>query len=378
MLEIFFFVSLLGALYSYALYPLVLLLSKKQSKISDEAISSSLPNVSLVVTVHNEEKRIREKIENTLVLEYPLEKMEILIASDASTDSTNDIVKEYAQKNVKLIDVVEHKGKENAQLSAIKAASGSIIIFSDVATKIDSHGIETLVKYFNEPVVGAVSSEDRFISSDGNIAGEGAYVKYEMWLRQKESDLAGLVGLSGSFFAARKEVCEEWDIYSPSDFNTALNCAKKGFKAVNMPDVFGYYTDLKDSSKEYQRKIRTLIRGFTAVARHAEVLNFAKFGQFSFQVWSHKMMRWLVPWFLLALAISSIMLVDEGFFYHLIFWCQLVFYSVVTVCHFIPSMREKALFKIPYFFVQVNLAIAHASILFLSGKRMYTWAPSKR
>ena len=373
-----FYVSLVGCVFSYLLYPFILLFLKKNNVNKGGARDVELPMLSLIVTVHNEEKRIEEKLANTLALDYPAEKLQIVIASDASTDRTNEIVSTYADRGVTLVHVEDHKGKENAQLSGIKAAVGEIVVFSDVATRIESDGILKLVSYFSDPKVGAVSSEDRFTSADGSVAGEGAYVKYEMWLRKKESDLAGLVGLSGSFFAARKDVCEEWDIYSPSDFNTALNCAKKGLKAVTMPDVHGYYKDLADPSKEYQRKLRTLIRGFTAVSRHKEVLNPFRFGLFAFQVWSHKMMRWLVPWFLLSLAVVSTLLVDAGWLYTLVFAGQVLFYGGVLLAFLVPPLRENTLFKIPYFFVQVNIAIAHASLLFIAGKRMYTWTPSKR
>ncbi len=372
-----FYIALGGALYSYLLYPFILLFFKEKKIYSGKAFDGP-PRVSLIITVHNEERRIEEKLTNSLALDYTPDRLQIIVASDASKDSTNEIVTGYAGKGIKLVIVEEHKGKENAQLSGINAADGDILVFSDVATSIEPDGLRKLVAYFSNQQVGAVSSEDRFISADGKAAGEGAYVRYEMWLRRKESDFAGLVGLSGSFFAARKEVCDEWDIYSPSDFNTALNCAKKGLKAVTMPDVHGYYKDLADPSKEYRRKIRTLIRGFTAISRHIEVLNPFRFGMFAFQVWSHKIMRWGVPWFMLALMISSYLLKSVNWIYASAFYAQLAFYAVVLLGHFAASLRALTLVKIPYFFIQVNIAIAHATVSFLLGKRMTTWTPSQR
>jgi hypothetical protein len=224
-----------------------------------------------------------------------------------------------------------------------------------------------------------VSSEDRFVSADdGAIAGEGAYVRYEMWLRRMESRLAGLVGLSGSFFAARKEVCEQWDIHSPSDFNTALNCARLGYRAVTAPDVLGFYKDLKDPAKEYQRKVRTVLRGITATALHTDVLSVRRFGLFAFQVWSHKMMRWGVPWFLLVLLLVNCMLVGEGWFYVLSLLGQLAFYATAIAAHYRDDIKEHPVARIVYFFVQVNVAIADACCRFLAGKRMTTWQPSAR
>ena len=199
----------------------------------------SQPSLSLIITAHNEADRIKEKLENTLEINYPQSLFEIIVASDCSTDETDRIVDSYVDRGVRLVRADKRKGKEYAQLCAIRQAKGDILVFSDVATKIEAEALNHLVKHFDDVLIGAVSSEDRFISQDGSIAGEGAYVKYEMWLCRLESSRGGLVGLSGSFFAARKEVCERWDISVPSDFNTALNCAQLGMVAISCSDVVG-------------------------------------------------------------------------------------------------------------------------------------------
>ncbi|MCW8107252.1 glycosyltransferase family 2 protein [Alteromonas ponticola] len=378
-----FWLLLLLSIFSYFIYPLVLTLLVKfrslPSHYRQEFSEEELPNVTVIVTAYNEENRIREKIENTLSLRYPAEKLTLLVASDCSTDSTDEIVNSYFEQGVKLVRAQDRLGKENAQLQAIQTVEEGIIVFSDVATRIEEDGIVKLVQYFSDPQVGAISSEDRFVSKDGTVAGEGAYVKYEMWLRKQESLLAGLVGLSGSFFAARVEVCAEWDIHSPSDFNTALNCAKADYKAVTAPDVLGFYTDLADPSKEYARKIRTVIRGMTALERHPEVLNPFKFGAFSFQVISHKLLRWTVPWTLLGLFIVTPFCMGKGeVFYTFAYIAQVIFYGIALFAHWLPTLRDNSLIKIIYFFTQVNIALLDAGIQFLSGKRMTVWQPSAR
>lgn len=366
-------------IYSYFIYPLILFLKRStlvDSKKEGNDISGS--TLSLIITAYNEKDRIRKKLENALALTFDKSRLEIIVASDSSDDGTDDIVNTFAAQGVKLVRAGERLGKENAQLCAIREATGDIIVFSDVATEMQPDALDLLVDYFADPEVGAVSSEDRFISQDGSVAGEGAYVKYEMWLRKQESRIAGLVGLSGSFFAARKEVCQEWDIHSPSDFNTALNCARLGLKAVTAPNVLGFYQDLKDASKEYARKVRTVIRGMTALGRHPDVMNIGKFGFFAFQVISHKLMRWLVPWFMLALFVVSALVATRGGIYVLAFLGQLGFYGVAIAAHFNPGLRDFPAIKIVYFFVQVNLALFDAACQYLSGKRMTTWKPSAR
>ncbi|MCG7199476.1 glycosyltransferase family 2 protein [Marinobacter pelagius] len=376
MLKFLFWLSIFGALFSYLIYPAVLKLLPSRTVPASDGRGKQAPKVSLIITVHNEEGRIRDKIANTLELSYP--GMEVIVASDASTDGTDQIVTEFRNQGVMLVRANERKGKEYAQLQAIKVANGEILVFSDVATSIPEDSLERLVAYFSDPGVGAVSSEDRFVSRDGTVAGEGAYVRYEMWLRRLESQRAGLVGLSGSFFAVRREICDDWDIYSPSDFNTALSCVRHGYIAVTAPDVLGFYQDVSDVRREYQRKLRTIIRGLTAMSRHPEVLDPTRYGWFAFQVFGHKLMRWAVPWFLVSLLLTSLVLAGTGSIYLLALIGQLAFYGVVGVGMLYPSLRQSGLVKLPYFFVQVNLAIAHATLSFLGGKRMTVWQPSRR
>jgi len=365
--------------YSYFLYPVILKLIPPRSleNAAQEGVFS-FPYISLIITVHNEEHRIREKLENTLALDYPRDHLEIIVASDFSVDATDSIVESYAEKDVRLVRADKRKGKEYAQLCAIRETRGEILVFSDVATEIPTDAIRLLAAAFIDGRVGALSSEDCFLSNDGRVAGEGAYVKYEMWLRRLESDRAGLVGLSGSFFAARREVCNDWDIFSPSDFNTAFNCAKQGLVAVTSPEVIGIYQDVKDPGLEFRRKVRTVIRGLTAIVRHPEVLNPMKMGMFSFQVWSHKIMRWAVPWFMLVFAILTLLLQTRGGAYQAALIAQLLFYAIALLGWLSMRARKNSLVRLIFFFVQTNLALAKAVASFLMGNRMTVWTPSRR
>lgn len=383
-LEILFFVSLLGVSYSYFIYPIILMVIGKlkplSTKISDSNYKEKyeLPTISFIITAYNEENQIKKKIENTLLADYPSNKFEIIVASDGSTDDTDSIAKNFADRGVLLHKVQDRKGKENAQRSAIKISKGEILVFSDVSTQIENCSLRVIAEHFRNPKIGALSSEDRFLTENGEIAGEGAYVKYEMWLRKLESDVNSLVGLSGSFFAARKEVCEDWNISVPSDFNTAINCVKKGYIATTTPELLGFYPNLQDETKEYQRKVRTVIRGMAALFSQAYIMNTFKYGLFSFQVISHKVMRWLVPWFLLMTFLLNLCLVNTHPIYQLILLGQVVFYTLALSGWISRQARSISFIKITYFFMQVNIAIAHATLQYLSGKRVTFWAPSKR
>ena len=378
---ILFYIFGVLCLYSYFLYPLILIILPARAPVRADRepdVNSNMPALSLIITAHNEEARIGEKLDNTLQIDYPRDMLEIIVASDFSTDRTDTIVESYAKNGVRLVRADEHKGKEYAQVCAIRESKGDILVFSDVATQIPVDALRLLADRFSDPQVGAVSSNDQFVSNDGSIVGEGAYVRYEMWLRALESRHAGLVGLSGSFFAARREVCEPWDIYSPSDFNTALNCAKHGMIAVICPEMVGIYNDVEDASLEYRRKTRTVIRGITAIARHPEVLNPFKMGFFALQVWSHKIMRWGVPWFMAAFLVLTLYLQGQGLSFTLALLAQCIFYGLAVIGWLSEMMRKNTLIKIIFFFVQTNIALAQATVSFLLGKRVTVWTPSKR
>ena len=345
---------------------------------TDVELNDTLPFFSIIITAYNEQDRIEKKIRNTLELDYPQDRCEILVASDGSTDATASLVKTFQDQGVKLIEVEERKGKENAQLKAIEQARGEILVFSDVATIIPENGLQRLYLAFRDPKIGAVSSEDKFINQNGELAGEGAYIKYEMWLRKLESRTYSLVGLSGSFFACRNEICKHWDISIPSDFNSALNCVSQGYIAVSDNSVLGYYQNLQDETREYARKLRTVIRGISALYEKRGTLNPFRYGMFSFFVFSHKLMRWLVPIFLIILFLSNIYLLNDSVLYSSIMLAQIAFYTLAMTGWLVKSARNHNLVKIPYFFIQVNLAILHAELQFLAGKRITKWEPSKR
>ena len=375
--EPLFWIAFIGCGYSYAVYPLLLTLLPARAPFSrPPGAAADQPGVTLVIACRNEARRLRHKLDNALAVDYP--RLEIVVASDASDDGSDDIVREYEPRGVRLIRSPERRGKEHAQGLAIEQTSGEIIVFSDAGTDLPPESIGHLVENFADPSVGAVSSEDRFISEDGRVVGEGAYVLYEMWLRRLESRRAGLVGLSGSFFGIRRSIAGSWNPLIPSDFACALYSVRGGMRAVSDPRVVGVYRDIKDPSKEFGRKVRTAVRGMTAVAVMREVLNPLGFGLFSIQVWSHKVMRWLVPAFMVLLLLSSLALARVHPLYAWALAAQCLGYAIVLLAHVLPVLRSFAPVRLAYFFVQVNLALGRAGLDFLRGRRIVTWDPSAR
>jgi glycosyltransferase involved in cell wall biosynthesis len=377
-MEVAFWICVIGGLYSYFLYPLILCAIPARRSINRVHYDDRpyQPSVTLIIAARNEKGRMREKLENSLRIDYP--DIDIIVASDCSDDGSDEIVKSFASQGIRLVRSPDRRGKEYAQGLALEAARGEIVVFSDAGTQIPPGAIAQLVERFADPDVGAVSSEDQFISADGSLVGEGLYVRFEMWLRKLETKRAGLVGLSGSFFAIRKSIVTTWDSTIPSDFVCALNAVRAGKIAVSDPRVRGVYRDIKDPSKEYQRKVRTAIRGMTALFSLPEVLNPAKYGLFSFQVWSHKVMRWLTPWFLLGLLLLSVLRSHEAAWILWLLYAQLVGYGAVLAAHWLPMLRRLMPLRIAYYFVQASAAIAVAGVRYLLGERVVVWEPSTR
>ncbi|MBE0500813.1 MAG: glycosyltransferase family 2 protein [Desulfuromonadales bacterium] len=369
--------SLFLIFWAYFGYPLSL---EVVSLFRSQAVAKGdyLPSMTLIITVHNEEKRIREKLENTLGIDYPRNRLQVLVASDGSTDATNSIVSEYADRGIDLFEVRRRGGKENAQREAVAVATGEIIAFSDVATIILPDGLRAIAANFADPTVGCVSSVDRIVGHDGKSCGEGFYVRYEMWLRGLESRVNSLVGLSGSFFAARRKVCADFSAEMQSDFRTVLNSMKLGLRGISDPAVIGYYPDIADSNKEFDRKVRTVLRGLTVYFRNLEFLNPFRYGLFAYQFFCHKLLRWLVPLFLLLALISNLLLINFSDLFLLLFLGQAAFYAAAFYAWRQRETPTQILLKIPLYFMTVNLSILVAWWRYLSGNRMVMWAPSQR
>ncbi len=378
-MEFIFWGSAFLVFFAYFGYPLCLAVL---ARFFDKPVERKefFPALTLIITACNEEKRILEKLENTLAIDYPADKLQVIVASDGSTDATNDIVEGFAYNGFELLALEERRGKENAQKQAVAHARGEVIVFSDVATRIEPSGLQEIAANFADASIGCVSSVDRVIGRDGQPCGEGAYVRYEMWLRSLESRVSSLVGLSGSFFAARRNVCQDFSGDMQSDFRTVLNSMRLGLRGVSDPNTVGVYSDVGNNKKEFDRKVRTVLRGQTVFFKNLEFLNVSRYGLFSFQYFCHKLLRWLVPFFLIFALISNISLVlgGQGYFYPLVLFLHILFYCLAVYGFLMPAQDKGTFIKIPLYFLTVNLAIVVAWYKYLSGNRMVMWTPSSR
>jgi glycosyltransferase involved in cell wall biosynthesis len=376
--EAVFWGSVVLVAYAYVGYPLALgavaLVRSRRVKKADVS-----PSVTFIITAYNEEERIAEKLENTRKLAYPRGKLEILVASDCSSDKTDEIVRSYEDQGIQLVRAPVRKGKEAAQKLAVEAAKGEILVFSDVATNLPEHALSNIVKNFYDPTVGCVSSVDRLVDQDGRTSGEGAYVRYEMFLRSLETRVNSLVGLSGSFFAARSEVCKgKWSDDLQSDFNTLLNSMRMGLRGIADPESVGYYEDIAEERKEYDRKVRTILRGISVFMSSLSMVNPMRHPVFAWQVLSHKLCRWLVPFSLITAFISNALLALSSRWYAMLLLIQALFYLVALGGILWKPLLCVPIIRLSSFFLLVNVATFQAWVRYWSGERLVAWEPSKR
>jgi len=362
--------------YTYFGYPLALWAVTKL-RARNIVRRQIVPRVSIIIAARNEADKIRQKIEHTLSLHYPEERLEILVASDASDDGTDDIVKEYAGRRISLVRASQHLGKEHVQALAVAVARGDILVFTDAATILEPDALVRLMANFADPTVGAVSTEDLIVDAQGNPTAEGLYVKYEMWVRRLEGRFHSLVGLSGSCFAIRRELCADWSPVLASDFMGALRAARQGYRAVPDPSALGRFVALASPQAEMRRKIRTFLRGITVLMANLDLLNPFRYGRFAFQLASHKLLRFLAPFLLLTAFISSLGSISEPL-YAGIFGAQLGGYLIACAGGLIPSLQKNRIVRTAYFFTMVQWAMLRAWGKYAVGQQQVTWEPSRR
>jgi len=375
-MTILFWVSFFLVVYTYIGYPLVLWALTK-IKARDVHKGDIYPSVSVIIAARNEADKIRQKIENTLTLNYRPGLLEVIVASDASDDGTDNIVQAYAPRGVRLVRSPQRGGKEYAQGLAVATATGEVLVFTDSASILEPDALRRLVENFADPTIGAVSTEDLVVDAAGNPTAEGLYVKYEMWVRRLESEFYSLVGLSGSCFAIRRELCADWSPVLASDFMGALQAARKGYRAVADPKARAKFPAVASAQLEMQRKIRTFLRGITVLVANLDMVNPIRYGRFAFQLASHKLLRFLAPFLLLTILATSWVLMDELLF-RLFFWTQVSFYALGIVGGLVPALQRNRIIRVAHYFTLVQWAMFLAWAKYMRGQQQTTWEPSKR
>ena len=369
-----FWIAVVGVFYPYAGYPLVLQLVRRLVSRPRPANAPALPTVSMIIPVHNEASRLEPKIANTLALDYPADRLEVLFVSDGSTDDTAAMIRAAVGRRLDVIELPQRGGKAAALNAGLHRAGGEIVVFTDASIALAPDSIRAIVAPFADPRVGCVSGEDRIAETGG----EGLYGRYELYLRRLESDVHSIVGASGSFYAQRRALCTPFTEGMAPDFLSVLRTVQQGYRAISEPAAVGEMTSVKSAKQEFDRKVRTLLRGMTALFACKTLLNPVRFPVFAFALWSHKVLRWTVPFNLLAALLAPLALLDRPF-YVVALVAQIVFYAGAAAAFAEWANVHRSLpGRIALYFSSVNAAILTAWYHYSRGVRQELWTPSRR
>ncbi|MET0536224.1 MAG: glycosyltransferase family 2 protein, partial [Steroidobacter sp.] len=291
-MELLFWICALLVAYPYAIYPVVLVaINRLGGRSAHSADVRYEPTVTVIMPVHNEARRIGAKVANLLALDYPREKLQILVIGDGCTDDTLERATAAGQGTVTVIPLAGRGGKASGLNAGLERATGEIIVFTDAGIMLDRPSLRNLVGHFTDPSIGCVSGEDYIEGSET----EGLYGKLELLLRREEARLHSIAGASGCFYGQRRELCEPFRAGMAPDFLSVLNTVRQGKRALAEPLARGSMTATSSQRAEFTRKVRTFLRGITALFGNVGLLNPFKHPAFSFILWSHKLMRWLAP-----------------------------------------------------------------------------------
>ncbi len=377
-MELIFWTSVGVILYVYAGYPLILsaLALRAKPTGSDE---NYLPSVSLLIAAYNEEKVLREKLENSLALDYPSDRLEIVVASDGSTDATNAVVEAYADRGVILHKIVPRGGKTRALNTVVPKTRGEILVLSDANTMYRPNALRKLVRHFADPAVGAVSGDVRLVdAAESHAHSEGLYYRYERWLQGLESKVGSIIGADGGMYAVvRSHFRPPPDGIVLDDFVISMTVARLGFRVLYEPEAIAIEQGTLSGREEFYRKVRIIAGGIQALKLRLGIPSLRQ-PVLVLGYLSHKLLRWLVPCLLLLTLLSSAALAGESF-YVLAFSAQLLFYGTALIYGFnIFGCRKLRLSGIPYYFSLVNGAALVGIWKGLTGTQRVTWQRTTR
>jgi cellulose synthase/poly-beta-1,6-N-acetylglucosamine synthase-like glycosyltransferase len=365
----------LGTLvYVYVGYPLLLavigLFSRRR-----KATPGYFPKISVLIAAYNEEAGIRKKIEDTLALDYPADKIEILVLSDCSTDRTDEIVKGVADPRVRLLRAPVRKGKTNVQNLGADIAQGEVLIFSDATTVYHPLALQYLACNYADPKVGAVSGRYQYFDPEGKSptgVGMIAFWNYENLIKMMQSRIRTISGCCGCIYSVRRAAYTALHPDVISDLVQPLWAIQKGYRVVFEDRALAYEETTKSSKEEFSMRVRVVTRGVRGILSVPDLLNPAKYGWVSFQLISHKVLRWLVPFFLLLLFAGNAVLANHPW-YRILFALQIAFYGFALLTLLIPLHRLWKPLGIPLYFCTLNAAALRSILEVMRGRKYVIW-----
>lgn len=367
--------------YTYLGYPVILKLLTWLRPIGNDTrkFPNPMPKITLLIPAYNEESVIAGKIENSLNLNYEPSRVEIVVASDGSQDRTNEIVSEFKNSRIRLLAYPKREGKVNVLNKSIPQISTNIVVLSDANTMYECDAIGKMVRHFSSPEVGCVCGELKLVNT-GNITDgdcERLYWNYERVLKRMEGKIGAVLGANGAIYAIRKNLFETLpsDVII-DDFVLSMKIAAKGYRIIYEPEAVGV-EETQSVKDEFRRRVRIGIGNFQSIRLLRSLLNPLR-GLIAFSFWSHKILRWAVPFLLMGVVVSNVFIL-ETLLHKAILLFQASFYFFALL----GGLKEVKKIKFPWihlvhYFVVLNTALFCGFLKFLFGWISPIWTPTTR
>jgi cellulose synthase/poly-beta-1,6-N-acetylglucosamine synthase-like glycosyltransferase len=390
MLAIAFWCALLAVAHTYLLYPLVLILSDGmvQARSAFRYLGGAerrrppaqlgLPSVSVLIAAHNEATCIGQRIENLLAQDYPEGKLEILVGSDASTDATEEIVRRYAARGVKLSPGAR-EGKAGVLARLLGEATGEVLVLTDANTEFERDAVRRIVQPLRDPEVGLVCGRLTLHTPLGAPLAEGWYWRLESLLKLYESRRGCVMGANGALYAVRAHLFPPFPAGTVvDDFVAALRVLQGGYQVRYEPEAIAHEESAPGGDVEYRRRVRIAAGCFRALWQHRSLLS-PRHGFTSFALWSHKVLRWLTPQALLAALVANLLLAMDSWFYValLLTQCAAYLFAALGLLGLAPKpLRRPA--QAAAHFVEMNAALLVGFFRFSRGAQGQAWSRTER
>jgi cellulose synthase/poly-beta-1,6-N-acetylglucosamine synthase-like glycosyltransferase len=373
--------SLALLVYAYAGFPLLLMVAAtlRPRRVKQGAVT---PSITLIIAAYNEEDCIAERLDNALAADYPADALEIIVASDGSTDGTERIVQEYTHRRVRLLSL-PRRGKIAALDDAVRHARGTVLVFSDANTVVARDALRAIARNFADPSVGGVVARTAYqIEGDGESSrrGENLYWRYDTWLKELESNIGSVVSAHGGLYAIRRDLYQApVDGAVTDDFIISTAVIAQGCRLVFERDARAWELPVATAKREFSRRVRLMTRGMRGVARRRTLLNPARYGVYSVVLFTHKVVRRLLFLPLICLLASTALLAGDHPLYAVALALQLTFIGLAALGFVVRGTRfgELKLLYVPFFFGLANFAAALAFVRFLRGERIVSWQPQR-
>lgn len=372
-----FIIAMATIAFTYVGYPVAMWLISRVFRRSVRR-AAILPRVSIIIAARNEEANIGAKLENALSLDYPKEKLEIVVASDASTDRTDEIVQGFSDHGVVLYRQMERQGKTRAQYRAVSASSGEILVMSDATTMYQSDVIHKLVRNFADPSVGCVAGQLIYVDGKASAVGKGcrSYWNYEKVIKGWESQTGSLIGVSGCLYAVRRSSQSKLPSDMIDDFVIATEIHLQGLRTVYEPEAISIEDTNHKTKDEMRMRVRVIEQTMRALQRYSHVLNPSEHGLFAFQLICHKILRYLIPALMAVAFVANWFAWNGDGLFKYLFLAQAAAYATALLGWIGDRFKVKmGPFAIPYYFLLVNFASVMAFRKFLRGEAYVTWEP---